>query len=135
MQDRPDAGELLGAIRAFIETDVVPNSEGRRRFHALVAANLCGVLERELALGEDQLVAEWGRLAELFDREGAEPPARSALLRDAVRVLTHRLSDRIRAGDADREPFAGHVRRHLRATVVEKLRIANPRLLRGGDAS
>ena len=134
MQDRPDAGELLRAIRAFIETDVAPHAEGRRRFHALVAANLCAVLERELALGEDQLVAEWGRLAELFDRAGAEPPARTALLRDAVRVLTYDLSERIRAGEADAEPFAGQVRRHLRATVVEKLRIANPRQL-GDDVA
>jgi Domain of unknown function (DUF6285) len=131
MQDRPDAGELLRAVRAFLEVEVVPRFEGRRRFHALVAANLLAVLERERELEEDQLVAEWGRLAELHGHKGATSPARLTLLRDAVRTLTHQLSERIRAGDADDPAFGEAVRRHLRATVVEKLRIASPRHLDG----
>lgn len=131
MQDRPDAPELLRAIRAFLETEVVPRFEGRRRFHALVAANLCAVLEREHDLQEDQLVAEWRRLAELLGREGAPPPARLALLRDGVRALTSDLAARIRTGEADGGAFGDAVRRHLRATVVEKLRIASPRHLDG----
>ena len=62
MQDRPDAAELLRAVRAFLEEEVVPRFESRRRFHALVAANLLAVLERERELEEEQLVAEWDRL-------------------------------------------------------------------------
>jgi len=131
MQDRPDATELLRAIRAFLEDEVLPRFEGRRRFHALVAANLLSVLERERELEEDQLVAEWGRLAELHDRKNATPPPRLALLRDGVRALTYELSTRIRAGEADAGPFGDAVRRHLRSTVVEKLRIASPRHLDG----
>lgn len=129
MQDRPDAAELLRAVRAFLEEEVVPRFEGRRRFHALVAANLLAVLERERELEEAQLVAEWGRLAELHGRKEAAPPPRLALLRDAVRTLTGQLTERIRAGDADVGAFGEAVRRHLRATVVEKLRIASPRRL------
>jgi hypothetical protein len=131
MQDRPDAAELLRAIRAFLEDDVVPRFEGRRRFHALVAANLLSVLERERELEEDQLIAEWGRLAELLGRTGEALPPRLALLRDRVRALTHELSERIRAGDADTGAYGDAVRHHLRATVVEKLRITSPRHLDG----
>jgi hypothetical protein len=49
MQDRPTALELLRAVREFLEADVLPSLEGRRRFHGLVAANVLGIVERELA--------------------------------------------------------------------------------------
>ena len=54
MQDRPTALELLAAVRSFLEDDLVTVLEGRRRFHALVAANVLGIVERELA-GEAML--------------------------------------------------------------------------------
>lgn len=128
MQDHPDATELLRAVREFLETEVVPRFEGRRRFHALVAANVLAILEREWADEESQLVAEWARLAELLGRPTPAPP-RLDLLRDGVRVLSSELTERIRRGHADTGPFGDAVRRHLRETTREKLRIANPRRL------
>jgi hypothetical protein len=128
MQDRPTASELLAAVRAFLEQDVVPAFDGRRRFHALVAANVLAVVERELAGEERQLLGEWRRLAALLGVRGDEP-VRLELLRDGVRALDADLARRIRAGEADGGPFGEAVRRHLRATVVEKLRVANPRFL------
>jgi len=128
MQDRPTASELLTAVRRFLEQDVVTAFEGRRRFHALVAANVLAIVERELACEEQQLLGEWQRLGTLLSTGGDEPP-RLELLRDAVRTLDAELTSRIRRGDADAGPFAEAVRRHLRATVVDKLRIANPRAL------
>jgi hypothetical protein len=48
-----------------------------------------------------------------------------------VRELDERLTDRIRAGEADAGDFGERVRAHLRATVLEKLRVANPKYLEG----
>ena len=132
MQDRPTAVELLNAVREFLEQDVMPGLEGRKRFHALVSANVLAIVARELAGEETMLVAEWERLRDLLGTDGA-PPARLCDLRTAVEALTRRLCDRIRAGDADAGPFGEAVRAHVRATVVDKLRIANPKYL--GDAS
>jgi hypothetical protein len=128
MQDRPTAAELLAAVRAFLEQEVVPAFDGRRRFHALVAANVLAVVEREVAGEERQLLGEWRRLAALLGVRGDEP-VRLELLRDGVRELDADLTRRIRAGEADDGPFGEAVRRHLRATVVEKLRVANPRVV------
>jgi len=130
MQDRPTATELLAAVRRFLEADVLPGLDGRKRFHGLVAANVLAIVERELASEEPDLLAERGRLAALLGVAG-DAPARLAELRIEVRALTETLAARIRAGDADDGPFAAAVRAHVRATVVEKLRVANPRYLGG----
>jgi len=130
MQDRPNTTELLAAVRGFLETDVVGALTGRRRFHALVAANVLAIVERELTGDEDRVVDEWRRLAALLDVSG-DPPPRLELARRGVRELEERLAERIRAGEADQGEFADRVRAHLRATVLEKLRIANPRHLEG----
>jgi hypothetical protein len=122
VQDRPTALELLRAVRGFLETDVLPGLEGRKRFHGLVAANVLAIVERELAGEEAQLAAEWARLGALFGDAG-ERPATLAALRDAVRALEARLAEEIRAGRHDDD---GAVRAHVRATVVEKLAVANP---------
>ncbi len=104
--DLPDAGELLDAVREFIERDVIPVLEGRRRFHALVAANVVAMVERELRLGPAQATAHAERLARLGVADEAD------------------LARAIRAGDlADR---AAEVREVVRATVADKLRVANP---------
>ena len=117
MQDRPTSLELLAAVRAFLEDDVVPALEGRRRFHALVAANVLGIVERELAGEDAQLRAEWMRLAALLDAPGTPPDDRETL-RAGVRDLTTSLSARIRAGDADSGDLASRVRAHLRQTTL-----------------
>jgi len=128
MQDRPNAIELMAAVRGFLEADVVPSLTGRRRFHALVAANVLAIVERELTREEERLVDEWRRLARLLDVT-TDPPPRLELVRRGVRELDEQLTDRIRAGEADSGDFADRVRAHLRATVLEKLRVANPKYL------
>ncbi len=133
MQDRPTAIELLTAVREFLEQDVLPGLEGRKRFHALVAANVLSIVTRELQEGETLLVAEWRRLRDLLGVDETVPPGRLDGLRAAVRALTDRLVGRIRAGDADGGAFGDAVRAHVRMTIVEKLRVANPKQL--GDAS
>jgi len=128
MQDRPTALELLDAVRGFLERDVVPALDGPRRFHALVAANVLAIVRRELDGEEDRLLAEWRRFAPLIDHAGP-PPSGLAALRTAVRDVTATLAERIRRGDADGDPARAAVRHAVRETVVEKLRVANPRFL------
>src|SRR5262245_59365971 len=105
MQDRPNALELLGAVKSFLEDDVVPALDGRRRFLALVSANVLGIVARELEGEEERTLEEWRRLAELL-QVGGEPPVRIGGLRDAVGELTKLLAERIRNGDADSGPWA-----------------------------
>ena len=129
MQDRPTALELLEAVRGFVEADVVPVLEGRRRFLALVAANVLGIVGRELAGEEEALLAEWERLGRLLGDETVPPPARLATLRTGVQERTASLAERVRRGEADVGPRAEATRAHVRETVREKLRVANPRYL------
>jgi hypothetical protein len=47
----PSSAELAGAVREFLEQEVMPGTEGRLSFQARVAANVLGQLERELQSG------------------------------------------------------------------------------------
>ena len=143
MQDWPTVLELLAAVRDFVARQVVPALDGRRQFHARVAANVLAIVERELRDADAQLREEWTRLRTLCaidssvdaDAAGTQqlaapdddvPPADPATLRAAVVASNADLAARIRGGDADRGPFRSAVLRHLRATTDDKLRIANP---------
>lgn len=127
MQDRPDARELLAAVRAFLEEQVVPVLEGTRQFHARVAANVLAIVEREIA-DEDQILREeWRRLVVVLKISEPREPETLAALRAAVRDLNGVLADRIRCGEADDGPWRGEVAAHLRATAAVRLAIANPK--------
>jgi hypothetical protein len=102
----PSATDLLGAVREFLEGDVVTASEGRLRFHARVAANVVAMVARELTLGPGQAAAH----AERLSRLGVEDDA--ALARG------------IRNGELDDRLV--EVTASVRADVVDKLRVANP---------
>jgi hypothetical protein len=115
MQDRPSAAELLAAVRAFIEEDVMGAVEGRVAFHARVAANALGMIERELQLGPAIEAEEVARARALLGHEG-----------DA-RTLEAELAAAIRQGEKDFDDPA--VVGHVRATVRDKLRVANPKYL------
>jgi hypothetical protein len=47
----PTTAELVEAVREFLESEVMPATEGRLQFHARVAANALAQVERELVLG------------------------------------------------------------------------------------
>jgi hypothetical protein len=127
VQDRPTALELLDVVREFLELEVVPALDGRRRFHARVAANVLVIVGRELAAEETTLAAEWTRLTDLLARDATPPPGGREALRAGVRQANAMLVDRIRRGDADAGPFAAATRAHVRRTVEEKLAVAHPR--------
>jgi aminoglycoside phosphotransferase (APT) family kinase protein len=48
---RPTASELLDAVREFLTDQVMPATTGQLAFHARVAANVLGIVTRELELG------------------------------------------------------------------------------------
>ena len=66
MQQRPTAAELLADISALLTQviDVVPDPQ---KHQVRVAANLAGIVEREVTLGPGNDDSERTRLAELLD--------------------------------------------------------------------
>ncbi|HSG87651.1 MAG TPA: DUF6285 domain-containing protein [Pseudomonadales bacterium] len=113
---RPDTGELVTAVREFIEGEVIAALTGSTAFHARVAVNVLKIVERELETGAALDGADGARLAALLGHEGDAPDA------DA---LSAELSERIRAGDLGLDT-AG-LAEHLRASVMGRLSIDNPR--------
>lgn len=130
MQDRPNAQELVGAVAGFLSKEIVPTvSDPRLRFRVLIAANVLGIVARELRAGEAPLLAEWQRLVAILDVEADEPPARLNKLREDVIAFNKELCARIRAGEADAGEWRDGVFNHVEQTVIEKLRVANPKYL------
>jgi hypothetical protein len=104
--DIPSATGLLDAVREFLESDVLPATEGRLRFHVRVAANVVGMVAREVVLGPEQAAAHARRLGTLGMGSDSE------------------LAAAIRSGALDWR--ADDVRAVVRATVADKLAVANP---------
>jgi hypothetical protein len=96
--DVPSAGELVAAVREFLEHEVLAGLEGRTRFHGLVAVNVLGMVERELEQGPAQRDAHRERLAALgFDDDaGLAAAIRSGALDDRYAELKAALLDTVR---------------------------------------
>lgn len=107
--DPPSAVELIEAVREFLREDVMPATEGRVQFHARVAANVLGIVGRELELGEDQQGEHRQRLRALGYESDAD------------------LARAIRDGEIDHRDL--EVLEAVRASVTDKLRVARPRYL------
>ena len=93
-------------MREFLEHDVMDATDGRVRYHARVAANALGIVERELAMGPAQSDAHVVALGRLGVADEAELAA-------AIRHGT--LDDR-----------RAEVLEVVRATVRAKLAVAHP---------
>lgn len=113
MYDPPTPGELVKAVRQFIEEQAMPQLEGRTGFHARVAANALAIVERQLELGPTAEVAELSRLRTLLGRDGD------------LETLTRELCRRIRAGELG--PGDDGLVEHLRITTLDKLAVDQPR--------
>jgi hypothetical protein len=105
--DAPTAIELLESVREWLDREVIPSTDGRLRFHARVASNVLGMVEREIELGPAQEAAHRDRLAQLGVADDAELAA-------AIRG---------RAFDDRAEELRGL----LAEAVRDKLAVANPR--------
>ena len=111
--DVPTAMQLLEAVREWIDREVIPSTDGRLRFHARVASNVLGMVEREMELGPAQQAAHDVRLAQLGVASDAE------------------LAAAIRRREFDAR--ADELRSLLTEAVLDKLAVANPRYVSGGD--
>lgn len=123
MNDRPTAGELLEAVRRFLQDEVVPALGGHLKYQARVAANVVAIVTRELASGDRHLAGEWERLGRLLAAKAPLPESREEV-RDGLVARNHELVERIRAGDADTGTWREEVLAHLRQTVADKLEVA-----------
>lgn len=125
MQDHPTSLELVNAVAHFLNTELAPTlNDPRLKFRALVAANVLQIVAREMELGDELMRAEWHRLDALM---GDDAPGEN--FAQEINMMTRALCVRIRAGDADAGEFHKRVFAHVEQTVMEKLQIANPRVL------
>ena len=135
MQDRPTRQELLEVIAGFLRADLLPEAQGRVRYHLLVALNLLEILSREELLGEPLLEKERQSLAHLPGEAGrgasgkGEETVQGERLRGWVRQATESLCREIRDGVYDGGASRQALLRHLRAVAEAKLEVANPQFL------
>jgi hypothetical protein len=110
---QPDAPALLDAAIDYLERELLPTLAGYHRFQCRVTVNVLAQVRRELALAPGHADAERARLVALLGNSGE---------RDA---LSRELAARIRAGDIALDDPA--LLDHLRQSLVEALRINNPK--------
>jgi hypothetical protein len=123
MNDRPTASELLEAVRRFLAEEALPALDGPLGYQARVAANLVAIVAREIESEASDLETEWRGLASLLGEE-ADPPADREVLRRQILAWNQTLGERIRAGEADADPWRQAVLDHLKRTVDCKLAVA-----------
>jgi hypothetical protein len=85
--DRPNAIELVQAVREFLESDVMPATEGRVQFHTRVAMNALGIVEREL---QTSPYGEW------CDDDRSVDQSLAQRVRDGEDGLADEVRDRVR---------------------------------------
>jgi hypothetical protein len=109
LHGRPTGEELVEAVREFLERDVMTQTSGALQFHARVAVNALAAVGRELHDGAAMAQAHATRLGSLgYTSEGE-------------------LADAIRSGALDDR--YDEVASAVRATVHDKLAVANPKYL------
>ena len=107
--DVPSTGELVEAVREWLQSDVLNATDGRLQYHTRVAINVLSIVERELALGATHEETHLDRLRILGVADDAA------------------LAAAIRSGELDdRLP---EVRALVWQSVRDKLAVANPRYL------
>jgi hypothetical protein len=124
VHDRPTAGELIEAVREYLQGEVVPAIADRRaRFRALIAVNVLTIVERELACARDDEEAEALRLDALGVAAGDSAARRRAFCAA------------LRRGDFDEPADRRRALAYAIANVAAKLRVANPRYLARATSS
>ena len=113
MQDQPSVQELVSAVRSFIQDVAMPQLIDRAAFHARVAANALGIVERELEIATKENAAEHERLRVLLGSDAN------------LEELNRELCRRIRSGELDMD--APGLVDHLRKTTLTKVAIDQPK--------
>jgi uncharacterized protein DUF6285 len=114
MQDLPTSLEIVGVVSDFLRDQVLPELEGRTRFHALVAANALDIVRRELETAPPANTMEIARLQSLLSTKEAD-----------LEKLNSRLSDHIETGALTLETPG--LKEHLWSSTLAKLAIDQPK--------
>jgi aminoglycoside phosphotransferase (APT) family kinase protein len=107
LHGEPTVLQLLEAVREYLERDVIGGVSGRVGFHGRVAANVLGIIERQVRLAPDVGARQEIRLAEFGVRNRSEL---------AAQLMSGRLS-------ADVPGLVSA----LAEMTVERVRVANPK--------
>jgi hypothetical protein len=130
MTHRPTLGELLDAVRLYLEEQVVPALESDRRlyFQTLVAVHALEIIQRERSMGVDPLHNEWQRLnfVQGIDKPPADDPVE---VQQALDERNRALCIAIRSGQYDAPAKKAALYEHLMETVRERLQVDNLQFL------
>ena len=123
MQDIPTAVQLLDAVAAFLEEELLPEAGARRAYHLRVAVNLLRIVGREWKLEPVHLDRAWREAATLLGRTG-DPPADAEAARAEVRTMLAEVTAGIRAGRFRTDDAS--LRAALDRLARDKLEVAHP---------
>ncbi len=114
MQDLPTSLEIVGVVSEFMREQVLPELEGRTRFHALVAANALDIVHRELETAPSANTLEIARLQALLESKETD-----------LEKLNKKLGDHITSGALTLETPG--LKEHLWTSTLTKLSIDQPK--------
>lgn len=114
MHTHPSLGELVEAVKHFVDNAAVPGLTGIGKFHARIASNVLATVLRELEQSEDANATETKRLAALLEASTGESSA----------TLNRRLCEEIAAGAIG--PKTPGLLVHLKSTAIAQLSIDQP---------
>ena len=127
MNNRPDGADLLRVARRLLREELAQSIPRELRYEVLMVANAMAIAEREAEAEDKDLQEEFRMLEELYGAKTAEKAG--SRLEEKVSVLNRRLAKDIRAGILDGACAQG-VRALLRAQIIARLRISNPKYLK-----
>ena len=126
MNNLPGGADLLSIARGTLLSELLPLANGDARYALLMVANAMAIAAREAEAGDAVARSALARLEKLY----GETPSGDAL-ESRLSEYERRLAQDIRAGvfDAHDEKQRALLE-HLRESVVERLRISNPKSLK-----
>ena len=71
MREQPSQSALLQGVIDFLQSEAMPQLAGQTAFHARVAANVLGIVQRELQESPLADAQELQRLAQMLGRRGS----------------------------------------------------------------
>lgn len=127
MNNEPDGVELLRVAQKVLRERLLPGVAKDQRYEALMVANAMAIAARELEAGDWKLREELRMLTELYGDTVVGQSGTSS--KEKVSRLNKRLAKDIRAGVMDGACAQG-VRALLKAQVIGRLRVSNPKYLK-----
>lgn len=112
LSNRPDAAELVDAVRLHLEGELLPTLEGAQAFHLRVAINALAIVVRECRDSAALASADAAGLAALLGR--AEAAENERLLVEEIR-------------EGRLGPASPGLLEYLKARTLRRLAVDNPR--------